>query len=78
MVVLKTSQLSIARTVIGAHKGTSHDFIYNELNWPFLADRTKGVKLKEFSIRLVNDETPVFIRSLLPNQDRGCICSHST
>ena len=27
-------QMSIARTVTGARKGTSHDVILNDLNWP--------------------------------------------
>ena len=64
---LEDLQLSIARTVTGACKGTSHDLIYNELNWPTLADRRKGVKLKNF-YKIINNETPEFLRSLLPKR----------
>ena len=66
---LEDFQLSIARTVTGARKGTSHDLIYNELNWPTLADRRKGVKLKNF-YKIINNETPEFLRSLLPKRIR--------
>ena len=45
---LEDFQLSIARTVTGAWKGTSHELISNELNWPSLTDRREGVKLKNF------------------------------
>ena len=45
---LEDFQLSIARTVTGARKGTSHELISNELNWPSLTDRREGVKLKNF------------------------------
>ena len=64
---LEDFQLSIARTVTGARKGTSHNLIYNELNWPTLADRRKGVKLKIF-FKIINNETPEFLRSLLPKR----------
>ena len=59
--------LNIARIVTGARKGTSHDLIYNELDWPTLADRRKGVKLKNF-FKIINNETPEFLRSLLPKR----------
>ena len=42
---LEDFQLSTARTVTGARKRTSHDLIYNELNWPTLADRRKDVTI---------------------------------
>ena len=45
---LEKFQMSIARTVTGARKGTSHNLILNELNWPSLADRREGAKLKNF------------------------------
>ena len=64
---LEDFQLSIARTVTGAHKGTSHDLIYSELNWPALADRRKGVKLKNF-FKIINNKTPKYLRSLLPTR----------
>ena len=57
--------MSIARTVTGARKGTGHDFILNELNWPSLADRREGAKLKNF-IKIVNKESPVCLQDLIP------------
>ena len=41
--------------------------IYNELNWPTLADRRKGIKLKNF-LKIINSETPEFLHSLLPKR----------
>ena len=55
---LEKFQMSIARTVTGARKGTSHDLIVNELNWPSLADRKEGAKLKNF-IKIINKESPL-------------------
>ena len=52
-------QMSIVRTITGAlRKGTGHDLISNELNWPSLADRRKGVESKNF-IKIINKESPV-------------------
>ena len=57
--------MSIARTVMGARKGTGHDLILNELNWPSLADRREGAKLKNF-IKIINKESPVYLQDLIP------------
>ena len=59
--------MSIARTVTGARKGTSHDPILNELNWPSLADRREGAKLKNF-IKIINKESPVYLQDLIPKR----------
>ena len=59
--------MSIARTVTGVRKGTSHDLILNELNWPSLADRREGAKLKNF-IKIINKESPVYLQDLIPKR----------
>ena len=64
---LEKFQMSIARTVTGARKGTSHDLILNELNWPSLADRREGAKLKNF-IKIINKESPVYLQDLIPKR----------
>ena len=48
IIMTQDFQLSIARTVSGARKGTSQELISNELNWPSLSDRREGIKLKNF------------------------------
>ena len=62
--------MSIARTVRGARKGTSHDLILNELNWPSLADKREGAKLKNF-IKIINKESPVYMQDLIPKRIGG-------
>ena len=48
-------------------KGTSHEPISNELNWPSLTDRREGVKLKNF-FKIMNKEMPQYLESLIPVQ----------
>jgi hypothetical protein len=76
--LLEDFQWNIARIVTGARKGTSHDLIKKELNWPSLADRRKGTKLKNF-IKIINKDTPEYLQSLIPKkfgdvrpQSRNC------
>ena len=64
---LEDFQLSIARTVTGARKGTSHELISNELNWPNLTDRREGVKLKNF-LKIMSNEIPQYLQSLIPEK----------
>ena len=64
---LEDFQLSIARTVTGARKGTSHELISNELNWTSLTDRREGVKLKNF-LKIMNYEMPQYLQSLIPEK----------
>ena len=64
---LEKFQMSVARTVTGARKGTGHDLILNELNWPSLADRREGAKLKNF-IKIINKESPVYLQDLIPKR----------
>ena len=64
---LEDFQLSMARTLSGARKGTSHELISNELNWPSLSDRREGVKLKNFFI-IKNNKTPQYLQTLVPEK----------
>ena len=64
---LEKFQMSIVRAVTGARKETGHDFILNELNWPSLADRWKGVNLKNF-IKNNNKESPAYLQDLIPKR----------
>ena len=64
--LLENLQLSAARVVTGAIKGTSHAKIYNECNWPLLSERRKQNQLVQF-YKMTNDETPHYLTSLLPN-----------
>ena len=57
-------QLSIARTVTGVRKWTSHVLISNELNWPSLSDKREGVKLKNF-FKIMNSEMPQYPQTLI-------------
>jgi len=63
--LLDDFQWKIARIVTGARKGTSHELVNNELNWPSLADRRTGTKLKTF-IKIINKDAPGYLQSLLP------------
>ena len=58
-------QHNIARTVCGARTGTSHALITNELNWLTLADRRKGINLKNFA-RIVDFDEAQYLSDLLP------------
>ena len=62
---LEDFQWSVARTVTGARRGTSHELIKKELNWPSLAERRKGTKFKNF-IKIINNAAPVYLKSLIP------------
>ena len=61
--------MGIARMVTGARMGTSHDLILNELNWPSLADRREGAKLKNF-IKIINKLSAVNLWNSLKGSDR--------
>ena len=62
---LENIQLTFARIVCGAKKGTSHVLIYNEINWPTLEERRKEHKLK-FFYKIVNNSAPSYLNNLLP------------
>lgn len=63
--LLEDVQLNVAKIVTGARKGTSHDLLNLELNWPTLADRRKGKKLKEF-IKIISNNSPNYLQKLIP------------
>ena len=64
---LEKFQMGIAKRVTRERKGTSHDLFLNELNWPSLADRREGAKLKNF-IKIINKESPVYPQDLIPKR----------
>ena len=64
---LRILQLSIARTVTGARKGTSHQLLYNETNWPTLQERRQAAKLKHF-FKISSGEAPNYLIELLPEK----------
>ena len=64
-VLLENFQLSAARIVSGAKKGTSHQLIYDEVAWPKLSDRRKDCKLK-FIHKIVHGTSPDYLVELLP------------
>ena len=63
---LETIQLSMARIVTGARRGTSHQLLYQDTNWLTLKERRELIKLKNFT-RIVNGDTPQYLRDLLPH-----------
>ena len=65
---LENFQLEMARIVTGAIRGTSHQLLYEELNWPLLKDRRTNMKLKYFC-RLVTGDGPEYLSELIPKAD---------
>ena len=63
--LLENLQLSAARIVTGARKGTSHIKIYNECNWPLLSERRKQNQLVQL-YKMVNHDSPQYLTNLLP------------
>ena len=68
---LENLQLDIARTVTGARKGTSHEILYNEINWMTLKERRLLNKLKYFS-KIVDGQSPAYLQNLLPDKIEIC------
>lgn len=63
---LERFQISALRVVTGAKKGTSHLLLYNETNWPTLAERRKNVKLMHMH-KMVHDKLcPSYLSDLVP------------
>ena len=63
--MLESVQLEMARIVTGACRGTSHALLYEDTKWQLLKERRHHFKFKNF-LRIVNNETPVYLQSLLP------------
>ena len=62
---LEGVQLTFARIICGAIKGTHHAAICNEIAWPKLEERRKENKLK-FMHKIVNNNVPTYLNNLLP------------
>lgn len=62
---LDNVQLKFARIISGAKRGTSHELIYNELEWTKLEDRRKQSKLT-FLYKIVNRVSPDYLVEILP------------
>ena len=65
--ILENLQLSVARTVTGARKGTSHQLLYRETNWPTLEERRQNAKPKHF-LKISSSEAPNYLIELLPEK----------
>ena len=63
---LEDMQLKFARSVTGAKRGTSHQFIYNETQWPKLSERRQDCK-KIFMFKVVNNLVPPYLCDILPS-----------
>ena len=64
---IENTQLTFARVICGAKKGTSHDAIYNEISLPKLEDRRRENKLK-FIHKIINHNAPHYL-NILPEQN---------
>ena len=65
--LLENFQLEIARIVTGARKGTSHELLYKETNWPTLKERRNMNKLKNF-VKIISNQTPQYLHDILPEK----------
>jgi len=63
---LECVQLTFARVICGAKKGTSHDAIYKETSLPKLECRRKESKLT-FMHKTVNKNVPPYLHDILPH-----------
>ena len=65
-IALEKCQLRAARIVTGAKKGTSHDKLYTEIQWPKLHERREKFKLC-FMHKVVNKSAPNYLVEILSN-----------
>ena len=65
-IALEKCQLRAARIVTGAKKGTSHDKLYTETQWPKLHERREKFKLC-FMHKVVNKSSPNYLVEILSN-----------
>ena len=59
-------QLNFARSVTGAKRENSHQFIYNETQWPKLSERRQDCK-KVVMFKVVNNLGPSYLCDILPS-----------
>ena len=64
--VLENCQLRAARIITGAKKGTSHNKLYAETQWPELEERRSYFKLC-FMHKVVHKSAPDYLVDVLPN-----------
>ena len=64
---LEKIQLTFARIVTGAKKGTSHELLYKETSWSTLSDRRIFAKMKFFH-KIYNKNVPEYLINILPLQ----------
>ena len=64
--VLENCQLRAARIITGAKKGTSHNKLYAETQWPELEERRAYFKLC-FMHKVVHKSAPDYLVDVLPN-----------
>ena len=58
--------LTLARSMTGAKRGTNHQFIYNETQWPKLSERRQDCK-KISTLKVVNNLVPPYLCDILPS-----------
>ena len=64
---LDNVQLNAMRIVTGAKKGTSHNYLFEELPWPSLQERRTNTKLSQMH-KLVFHTAPSYLTELVPDQ----------
>ena len=64
--VLENCQLRAARIITGAKKGTSHNKLYAETQWPELKERRSDFKLC-FMHKVAHKSAPNYLVDVLPN-----------
>ena len=69
-VMLERCQLSFARIVTGARKGTKTELLYDEVGWPRLEERRQQSTLIYFH-KLVHGNAPDYVCSLLPEANNS-------
>lgn len=67
--MIENVQLSAARVVTGATRGTSHATIYEECGWERLSKRREKHKLTQM-YKIKNDLAPKYLKDLIPPETR--------
>ena len=72
---LESAQRKAAIACTRAYQRTSHDSLLSELTWPTLAIRRHVYKLSTM-YKMINNNAPCYIRSLIPQQRGQTVTSH--
>ena len=67
---LENVQLSFARVVTGAKRGTSHELLHDETSWPTLSSTQNNVKMK-FMHGVVHGKAPDYLCNLISLTDNN-------